>query len=435
MRVPYIVGRWVRGHNHYGRRRLINYLFTAPDTAIWVVGTRRMGKTSLLRQLELICHSESDEYIPLFIDLQGCATPQDFSDELLYAVEDAGERLAAFGIDVRDLFGQDAVRMLRTLSRALGAHERRIFLLIDEAEALLEIGEHDPNWLARLRKALQDGRQRTVMTSTKMLSRLNELNGAWTTSPFLFGFNLANLWSLDEASSIALVRQSQAEQAVRVDDATAAAILRATNRHPYLVQYLCQRLFVAGSDGTGELRPIRDDDLRPDQLLAGFFEIDFRHLSEVERRVLLTVAELRDGDRNALNQRLPELTPDRLMTFMYGLNKLGYIQEADECWRVGNEFLRRWIEENHAQLLANLQSEIDDDRVEELFQRGFNHEVDYLRREMGRLQSSLETLELQQRGNYPSSGPDLSREIARVGQSLLQVRRELAELTGERSQA
>ena len=52
MRNPYTVGRWLRGADHYGREQLLEYLISAEDPAIWVVGTRRMGKTSLLRQLE-----------------------------------------------------------------------------------------------------------------------------------------------------------------------------------------------------------------------------------------------------------------------------------------------------------------------------------------------------------------------------------------------
>ncbi len=45
MRIPYVVGRWVRGHNHYGQQRVIDYLRQRP-AATWLVGTRRMGKTS-----------------------------------------------------------------------------------------------------------------------------------------------------------------------------------------------------------------------------------------------------------------------------------------------------------------------------------------------------------------------------------------------------
>ena len=51
---------------------------------------------------------------------------------------------------------------------------------------------------------------RSVITSTKLLARLNEVNAGWTTSPFLFGFNLANLWQLDVQPAQALIRQEQA---------------------------------------------------------------------------------------------------------------------------------------------------------------------------------------------------------------------------------
>ena len=88
MRIPYIVGRWVRGQNHYGRQRLIDYLLTVPDSATWLVGTRRMGKTSLLRQLEFVTASGDYEYMPLVWDLQGCHSPEDMSVELEYAIAD-----------------------------------------------------------------------------------------------------------------------------------------------------------------------------------------------------------------------------------------------------------------------------------------------------------------------------------------------------------
>ncbi len=72
----------------------------------------------------------------------------------------------------------------------------RPLLLIDEAEALIPIAEAGQAWLAKLRKALQEGNLRCIVTSTKLLAQLNEVNAGWTTSPFLFGFNLANLWQL-----------------------------------------------------------------------------------------------------------------------------------------------------------------------------------------------------------------------------------------------
>ncbi len=94
---PYVVGRWVRGAEHYDRQGLIEYLLAAPDTAIWVVGTRRMGKTSLLRQIELVTAQERAHLVPLFWDLQGCTDPATLTLELLQAIEDAVARAATRG--------------------------------------------------------------------------------------------------------------------------------------------------------------------------------------------------------------------------------------------------------------------------------------------------------------------------------------------------
>ena len=49
---PYVVGQWVRGERFYGRASLIDEILSGPRNSTWVLGTRRIGKTSLLSQLE-----------------------------------------------------------------------------------------------------------------------------------------------------------------------------------------------------------------------------------------------------------------------------------------------------------------------------------------------------------------------------------------------
>ena len=91
---PYIVGGWVSGALHYGRRGLISHLLEGPNHALWVVGTRRVGKTSLLRQIEALTLTHP-QYVPLYVDLQGISTRAEFNQELHYALDEVAARFDA----------------------------------------------------------------------------------------------------------------------------------------------------------------------------------------------------------------------------------------------------------------------------------------------------------------------------------------------------
>lgn len=432
MRIPYVVGRWVRGQNHYGRQRLVEYLLTVPDSATWLVGTRRMGKTSLLRQLEYVTTSGEHNYVPLVWDLQGCQTPQDMSVELDYAIADVMPRFQAFGIDASPGRDKDALDRLRGLSRATETAGKRLLLLVDEAEALLYVAEQNAPWLATLRKVLQEGNLRSIITSTKLLARLNEVNAGWTTSPFLFGFNLANLWQLDAEPARALVRQEQAPTPVIVDDELADDILSYTNGHPYLIQHLCQRLFVIDERGQGILRPIRDDDLDPDHILSGFFRVDFQYLTEVERRILLTVADLSVARGDEIVTALSDESPRRIDMFLYGLRKLGYLRASHDRWTVGNEYLRRWIQDQRHAIGTLAEPSIDDAAHEEILRAERRNEAMYLRHEIERLQEELDRA-ADESGDAAGYATTTDQEtMARIRMDLVRARRELDKISGGR---
>jgi len=48
---PFVVGQWVRGDRFYGRTAQIEEILEGHRNAIWVLGTRRVGKTSLMKQV------------------------------------------------------------------------------------------------------------------------------------------------------------------------------------------------------------------------------------------------------------------------------------------------------------------------------------------------------------------------------------------------
>lgn len=422
MRVPYIVGRSVSAHHHYGRQRLFAYLRDTPDTAIWVVGARRMGKTSFLRQLELLTSHPNSELVPLFWDLQGCETSGDLSAELFLALEDVWDRFSAFGVDIRSLEGLDALMILRRLTRILDGNGRRLLLLIDEAEALIKVARTEAAWLARLRRALQDPLQKTIIASTKLLVQLNELTADWPTSPFLFGFSLVNLWSLDQESAIALIEQRQAERQVRVDATVREEILLHTNRHPYLLQFLCQRLYCEDETGQGYLRPPTDADLDPDHLLAGFFLIDFQHLTQLERRILLAIARRTLTTEQEVLADLADESPQRIRTFLWGLEKLGHVRQLYGQLTVGSEFQRRWMQEEWERLEGMTGTLVAEDSIEQVLQIGRALEPAGFRTEIARIEQEYDNLRRQLNSSTNGQRIGLLSELDRLNRLLLTVR-------------
>jgi hypothetical protein len=343
VQTPYVVGRWVKGADHYDRQSLIEYLLTAQDTAIWVVGTRRMGKTSLLRQIELMNDPADSPYLPVYWDLQGFATVEQLTEDLCWGMESCAHRFVGLDLDWDELRACDVATLLRRVCRALRLQNRQLLLLIDEAEALIQVSQSNPTWLARLRKALQEGSLRTILVSTRQLAQLTDESSGWMTSPFLFGFHLVVLWPLKRDGAAALVRQLQGRGPVQVDDALVEQILHYTNHHPYLIQSLCDRLYGVDEQGQGYLRPIQEDDLVVSHMLADYFQFDFQRLTEIERALLLAVAARAPMTQTELAEFLAPADGARLPVTLQALQELGHLRREGDAWVVGSEFLRRWL--------------------------------------------------------------------------------------------
>ncbi len=394
---PYIVGGWVTNENFYGRAALRYHLLHGPNNYLWVVGTRRIGKTSLLRQLAV--ESES-LYLPVYWDMQGCTSGRDLGYELFYALEDQAEQFSELGLDLSKLEGLNVRALLRRTCRAAATKQRRLLLLIDEPETLIEIAQTDAVALRRLRSALQrPSNLRVILTSTKHFTRLHDVSEDWLTSSFLQSFTPHSLAGLSLADSAALIRQSNSGQAVEVSDAVIAAIQHHTNNHPYLVQWLCYRLL----DEHGSLRMPSETDLVLDSMLDMLFNLQFKHLSPTERGAILYMFEAGSTDAPGLAQALT-ISPREANIFLYALNSLGYTRrvEASNQVTIGNYFLRTWLETN-ADDLTMADAEISDASVQVIGEAGQQQEAKILRRQLQKYRVNLARLEVEgaSYGIYP----------------------------------
>ncbi|MEJ5199258.1 MAG: hypothetical protein WHX53_10070 [Anaerolineae bacterium] len=339
MRNPYITGPYVSGRNHYGRHDLLDRLLHGDADAYWVVGNRRIGKTSLLRQLEKLA-LDDDRLIPVFWDMQGADSFATLGGYLSDAVHERLDRLTAIGLPVEAANEENLFTLLPLLRRTARGAGRTVLLLCDETEVLINLARAEPESAQRLHAELtRGGGLRVVAVSTRRIYALHEVCKSWPTSPFLAGFDMAHtLGALDRQSAVALVTQAQSEEPVRADADVVEAICDLTNCHPYLIQLLCSRVF----QPDGSLRPVEDGDLVVDPLLAGFFSNDFGLLSPAEQSLVWTIHE-RGPLADAALAELLRRPPAEVQTCLREIGPLGYLRQSDGRWMIGNRFWELWL--------------------------------------------------------------------------------------------
>lgn len=332
MRNPFIAGTWVRDKNFFGRERLVREILEGQRESLWVIGARRMGKTSLLKELESRTQTQRDTpFLPLYWDLQGSADARGLADGLLASVEDNEHFRRAADVSVDSIEDLGVAEMLQAIIRRAVRSGWRALLLMDEGEELLTIAKSDTAVLGKLRRILQRGPEiRAVITATRRLARLDAL-APLATSPFLHGFlppAYLTPFEVDEAKALL----SRAE----FDDATMNAIVERTGQHPFLVQLIGSRLF-GTDDVEGTLAAVANDDM-----VANFFSVDFQTLDPIEQRALSEVARERSTGPKDLSATLG-IDAEALASTLLGLTQMGYLRQSGGQYSIGNWFFESWL--------------------------------------------------------------------------------------------
>jgi hypothetical protein len=283
----YVIGPWVRGDRFYGRAELLEALLRPGERIRWVAGCRRVGKTSLLRQLELLAPDRG--IAPLVWDLQGA----DCRDELRLSLEDA----LLDAVDAADPGGLQPhadtgpAELLAAWCRTVRRRDLEPLLLVDEAEELLTVVQRDADAVAELGGRLTDrDAPWTVITSSVRLERLAESTaGGWLDAvvrqPRLIG-------PLAPDDSRALVRQDHARPEDRPELGAAAVeiVVDRAGGHPYLLQLLAKRTLELGDADRATAA------LAADPAVGHMVRTDLELLGPDARRACLAVASGADPD-------------------------------------------------------------------------------------------------------------------------------------------
>ena len=339
--IPFVVGQWVRGERFYGRAAQIAEILDGHRDCMWLLGTRRIGKTSLLKQIELVSATDPRRrYFPIFWDFQGVDNADELHLNFADALLDAEERLEGIGIELQDVAADDLFVSLDKLRRRLRGDSLSLLLLCDEVEELIRLQQEQPSLLRKLRHAMQSREGiRTVLASTIRLWALAEHRE--DTSPFLHGFTpplfVARLTD-EEARS--LIEQSHLgpTERPRYDAGAIQTIREHCDNHPYLVQLVCKRYAESGSlEGAIE-------QVATDRMVSYFFSVDFEMLSRAEQQIVRLLTDGTGTSVTAIREEVA-LGEDALQDILRRLEHLAFIrQDSGGHYALPNYFFRRWLQ-------------------------------------------------------------------------------------------
>jgi outer membrane protein assembly factor BamB len=250
---PYATGKPLRAGSpvFFGREDIFTFIREnlggrAGENVLILVAERRMGKTSILRQLQLRL---GQVIIPVFIDCQGVGMEPGMAN-LLYDISLEVQRslaeddvkvelppLADFEARPTDAFER---RLLAETRAALG--DRTLLFLFDEFEELearVRSGDLEEKVFAYLRHLMQhlEG-VGFIFAGTHQLEELTA--DYWSTL-----FNIAlykRVGLLDENAARRLISEPVSDYGLVYDALALDKMLKATAGHPYFLQLLCHTL-------------------------------------------------------------------------------------------------------------------------------------------------------------------------------------------------
>ena len=325
MNSPYVISGYVTGADFYGRRDLLGEITAGRYCGTYILGTRQVGKTSLLRQVEM-------QVPAIFLDLQ---LASERLEELIgWARREVHHKRQNWPWlpPEEDLPTGDLFDLLTTLDKQVLEAGQRLWVLMDEAEIWVHFARTNPEVLHRLRGTVQNcSALRVVLVAAKRLSEANTLTGK-TGSPFLSGFAVRYLGPLSQRDGAALLRQDQSPTPVAVENGLLSHLLSLAGGHPLLLQLLGERLYEDGqlrSPTEGDLVGVLDQVVN----ITGVLPNDFAALSDPERAILRMLSS---------GQPLPHGTNP---TYLHGLTALGVLRREGDSYAIGNDFFARWLRE------------------------------------------------------------------------------------------
>jgi len=356
---PYIAGNPVRGEAYFvGRTDILRdvlALFNDPQAnAIVLYGQRRIGKTSILLELEQQL-AESGAYLPVYFDLHD---KSDLSlSEILYRLAEQVSRHVGGTIIDRAQFDKEGSFFRNDfLPAAVCPTSKKLIFLFDEFDVLDrpykgQVGATFLPYLRRWIASICD-----VQFVLAMGRRPDELSPQTLTT--FRQAQLRHVSLMDLSESLAIVRQSEQNHSLYWSDAGINRVFYWTQGHPYLTQLLCSEVWEMLYDEVPDQPPTAtavDVDLAVEgtlELGANAFQWIWNGLAPAEKVALSAIAGPGKSsmNRETLRSKLRyrgsgnfrrelEMAPENLV-------KRDLLRRSGNGYRFTIPLVQRWVTEN-----------------------------------------------------------------------------------------
>jgi hypothetical protein len=275
---PYETRAPVTGSRFFGREYEISRILGNPDTNHAILGIRRIGKTSLLREIERILNENEDPAHVVYLECSDLLSSDDYIREVVRKLNP--RELPRLHLQKYVFFFPDF------LERMGRAYKSKIIFLLDEVDNLVIMQRGSWELFRMLRASANKGACQYILAGFREAMREQYL----LDSPF---YNFAQEIRLSEftrrqAHDLILTPMGNLRVRIKNQDEVVGRIYQETAGHPNLIQYYCM-ILLRHLDRTGqrEISPTSLIDVYSDEGFKSHLLTSFMQNTENRDRALV----------------------------------------------------------------------------------------------------------------------------------------------------
>jgi hypothetical protein len=316
---PYETRAPVTGSRFFGREYEMSRIVGNPDTNHAILGIRRIGKTSLLRELERILREAQDPAHVVYLECSDLLTTDDYIREVVRKLNP--RELPRLHLQKYIFFFPD---FLERMARASGS---KLIFLLDEVDNLVLVQRGDWELFRMLRASANKGACQYVMAGFREAMREQYI----LDSPF---YNFAQEIRLSEftrrqAQDLIVTPMENLRVRIRNKEEVVGRIYDETAGQPNLMQYYCT-ILLRKLDETGQrwISPQSLIDVYADEGFKSHLLTSFMQNTENREKALVYAILLASEEPRSRGFSLPFLDA--------ALRKKGIVLPQDDIDRACN---------------------------------------------------------------------------------------------------